>query len=213
MLSAVSTGVTTSGGTKGLLEWIQGAMPNFYAVLSPALINHQRSLNMANGFGRLGCGQNARLKAMYSGNFSGRAGMGNLAGSYVSYYSGSPVIDSAALDSSVSQDLNDLTIQPATPTSASAAQVANTSPTSNSTATAISAIAGAVASGTIAASEISANNTLLQTNLLRAQEGLPPLSATTSSSGLVSLSSGSGTMLLVGGAILAAVLLGSKKSA
>jgi hypothetical protein len=102
----------------------------------------------------------------------------------------------------------DLTISPSSTTS-DAASVASTAPTSNSLASAIQGIAAAVGVGTIAAAQVSANNTLLQTNLARAQQGLPPLTATTSASG-VSIGN-SGTLLLLGAGLLAVLFL-SKKS-
>jgi hypothetical protein len=220
-MKPATTGVIASTGTKGLLTWIQGAMPNFYKGLSPALITRQKSLNAGKTMGRMGCAP-SKLSALYGGSFSHRAGMGAMGdyGSYVTYlapvnYTAPSVGDSILSSSGVSNPGNsDLTIAPST-TTTSAASVASSAPTSSALATTIASLASAVSTGTLAAAEVSANNTLLQTNLARAQQGLAPLTATTASNGMISLgTSSTTTVLLIGAALLAVVMMGgSKKTA
>lgn len=223
-MTPAATGVITATGTKGLLTWIQQAMPNFYKALSPTLIVRQKNINTAktSGVGRIGCAP-SKLSALYAGSsFAHRAGMGAMGdyGSYVTYlapvgYTAPSVGDSILSSSGITNPGNaDLNVAP-TSTTTSAASVASSSPTSSALATTISSLASAVSTGTLAAAEVSANNTLLQANLARAQQGLPPLTSTTGATGMISLSSSSGTtVLLIGAAILAVVMLGgSKKSA
>ena len=207
-ITPVSTGVITDTGTKGLLKWIQQAMPDFYKVLSPQLIAKAKGGTIAG----LGC--NPQLKAIYGGSFSGRAGMGTVGYSSYVTYSALPGLPTAS-DASTLSDVDnpgfsDLSIAPSS-TSTNAVSAASSGNTSSALATTISSIAGAVASGTVAAAQISANNTLLQTNLARAQQGLPPLTSTVSASGLTTLSSPN-TLLILGIAAIAILAMGGSKS-
>lgn len=220
-MTPAATGVITSTGTKGLLTWIQQTMPNFYKGLSPTLIARQKSTNTTKLLGRMGCPPASRLAALYGGSFDARRGMGAMGdyGSYVTYlapagYTAPSVGDSILSSSGVTNPGNsDLAISP-TSTTSSAVTVASSAPTSSALATTISSLASAVSTGTLAAAEVSANNTLLQTNLARAQQGLAPLTATTGANGMISLgTSSSTTVLLIGAAVVALVMFGGKKSA
>lgn len=208
----VATGVITDTGTKGLLRWIQQAMPDFYDQLSPQLIAQQRTKNAT--ISGLGCAvPSSKLVAIYGGNYADRnPGIAGL-GDYYNYESSAiPTTTISPVDtldeSAITTDLN---IQPAS-NPVSAANVASTGATSASTAQTITALANAVSTGTLAAAQVSANNTLLQTNLLRAQQGLPPLTATTTASGMISVGSSS-TIMILGIAAIAAFALMGKKSA
>ena len=189
----MSTTIITSSGTKGLLQWIKASNPGFYNYLSPKLI--------------------ATAKGMAGLDCMPRGGMGRLGDAYSSYasYAGvpAPTIISSTVDAGANPGFSDLTIAPSTTDALSASSSA---PTSSALATTISALANGYSSATLTAAQVSANNTLLQTNLLRAQQGLPPLTASTLSTGLTSLTSNSG-LLLLGVAAAAALMLGSKKSA
>jgi hypothetical protein len=215
-MASAPTGVVTSKGTKGLLLWIQQAMPDFYAELSPKLVamakaNPQPKTGTVKSpkVGSLSCGMQAQLRDLYMGSFRGRSGLGD-----VTAYD-SPVVDyasylSSPIDTSISLSnpgFTDLTVAPSSSTT-NAATVATTAPTSPSLANAISSIANAVSVGTLASAQVSANNTLLQTNLARAQQGLPPLTTTTSANGLVTLGSSSSLLLLGLGVLL---LIGMSK--
>lgn len=198
-LTPSKTTVITDKGTKGLLKWIQSAMPDFYRQLSPQLVARQKSSNAA--LQGLGCARDAQLASIYAGNYSSRAGMGDLT-NYSSYATvGSDIYGSAPTD---------LTIAPSS-TTTDASSVASSAPTSGSLASAIQGIAQGIAVGTVAYGQVQANNTLLAANLARAQQGLPPLGATTTATGMISVGSSS-TLLLVGIAALAFFAMSGKKS-
>lgn len=182
------TTIISSSGTKGLLQWLKAEQPDFYAYLSPQLI----ALAKAKGMSGLGCGM---PRAM------GR--LGDSYGTYASYVS-APSVDAGA-----NPGFSDLTIAPSTTDALSAS---SSSPTSSALATTISALASGYSSATLTAAQVSANNTLLQTNLARAQQGLPPLTATSLATGGISLTSNSG-LLLLGVAAAALLMMTSKKSA
>jgi hypothetical protein len=220
-----ATGVIPEGGTKGLLKWIQQAMPAFYAEMSPRLIALARgpggnasTLGAINAGrrARLSAGQRARLKSVYGGKFANRTGLDGL-GDYSSYVTGSisytdPTsgLSTSAYTSTseINPGYESLTVGPASTTS-SVVNVANTAPASPSIANAIASIANGVAAGTVAAAQLKNNNTLLATNLQRAQQGLPPLTASIASSGLASLSS---PLTLILFAAVAFLFIGKEKS-
>jgi hypothetical protein len=189
------TTIIASSGTKGLLQWIKASNPDFYAYISPVLIAKAKGL--------------AGLNCMPSGQMGG---FGDAYGTYAAYgvtASSSPATLTTAIDAGSNPGFSDLTIAPSTTDAISAS---SSTPTSSALATTISALANGYSSATLTAAQVSANNTLLQTNLLRAQQGLPPLTASTLSTGLTSLTSNSG-LLLLGVAAAALVMMGSKKSA
>lgn len=181
--------IITAKGTKGLLQWLKTTQPDFYAYLSPQLL----ALGTKTAMAGLACWKST--------------GMGRFSDGYSSYasYTSAP---SPTIDAGVNPGFNDLTIAPQTTDAVSAA---STSPTSNALANTISALANGYTAVTLTGAQVSANNTLLQTNLQRAQAGLPPLTMQTAS-GVTSLTSNSG-LLLVGVAVVAMLALGGKKSA
>jgi hypothetical protein len=190
----MSTTIIASSGTKGLLQWIKASNPGFYAYLSPKLIAG------AKGMAGLDCMPPGRM---------GR--LGDSYGSYVDYTTSGAAaqISTGVVEAGDNPGYSDLTIAPSTTDAISAS---SSSPTSSALATTISALANGYSSATLTAAQVSANNTLLQTNLLRAQQGLPPLTASTLSTGLTSLTSNSG-LLLLGVAAAALLLMGGKKAA
>src|SRR5580693_5860311 len=162
----VSSGVITAKGTKGLLQWIQAKMPNFYDVLSPKL--------MATAMGSLGCARINALGAVYRGDFRARhqnlVAMGTLGDTtdFSSYTNTNmPTISDYGVNSVVTQP-DFVAIDSGPTTSTSAANYASSSPTSGSTASIIGAVAQGVATGTLAYGEVQANNTLLAANIARA---------------------------------------------
>jgi hypothetical protein len=193
----MSTTIIASSGTKGLLQWIKASNPGFYAYLSPKLIASAKGMAgldcMPPGMGRMGDAYSSYVSSAYAS------------------YAGvpAPTIQSVSVDAGANPGFSDLTIAPSTTDAISAS---SSSPTSSALATTISALANGYSSATLTAAQVSANNTLLQTNLLRAQQGLPPLTASTLSTGLTSLTSNSG-LLLLGVAAAALLLMGGKKAA
>jgi hypothetical protein len=180
----------TATGTKGLLQWLKSSQPDFYAYLSPRLMSYAKGQVLQG----LNCMPPSKL---------GR--MGDAYSSYATYVQTAPI------------DTNPITTDISNPAPSSlniaqsdAATAASATPTSSGLASAISAIAAGYSTATLTAAQVSANNTLLQTNLARAQQGLPPLteSALTGSA----LTSNSG-LLLLGVAVAAAVMLGAGKKA
>jgi hypothetical protein len=182
------TTIITSSGTKGLLQWLKAEQPNFYAYLSPKLIAAAK----AKGMSGLNCMPPARM-----------SGLGDSYGNYAQY------VSAPSIDVGSNPGFSDLTIAPSTTDAVSASSSA---PTSAALATTISALANGYSSATLTAAQVSANNTLLQTNLARAQQGLPPLTATSLATGGISLTSNSG-LLLIGVAAAALLLMSSKKTA
>lgn len=185
------TTIITAKGTKGLLQWLKADQPEFYAYLSPKLMAQAKGQSLQG----IGCMPPHRL---------GR--MGDAYSSYATYVSAPTPFTTTIDTGSVPSDLNIPT------TTSDAASAASTSPTSNALATTIAALANGYSSATLTAAQVSANNTLLQTNLARAQAGLPPLTASTLASGVTSLTSNSG-LLLLGVAVAAAFMLSQKSSA
>jgi hypothetical protein len=186
----MSTTIFASSGTKGLLQWLKATQPDFYAYLSPQLIQAAK----AKGFSGIGCGY--------------PAGLGRMGDTYTDY-AGAPAPATTDIYAGVNPGFTDLTIAPSTTDAVSASSSA---PTSMALATTISALANGYSNATLTSAQISANNTLLQTNLARAQQGLPPLTAQALASGGIGLTSNSG-LLLLGVAAVAAIMLGSKKTA
>ena len=188
------TTIITSSGTKGLLQWLKAEQPDFYAYLSPKLIAK------AKGMSGLDCMPPSRM---------GR--LGDTYGTYAAYgVTSSPAtISAGGVYTGSNPGFSDLTIAPSTTDALSASSSA---PTSSALATTISALASGYSSATLTAAQVSANNTLLQTNLARAQQGLPPLTATSLATGGISLTSNSG-LLLLGVAAAALLLMSGKKAA
>lgn len=180
------TTIFASSGTKGLLQWLKSTQPDFYAYLSPQLIAAAKAPGM-------GC-----MPASH---------MGGLGDAYTSYVTDPSI--TTDIYSSPNPGFTDLTIAPSTTDAVSASSSA---PTSVALATTISALANGYSNATLTSAQISANNTLLQTNLQRAQQGLPPLTAQSLASGGIGLTSNSG-LLLLGVAAVAAIMLGGKRSA
>ncbi len=184
------TTIVTSTGTKGLLQWLKSEQPDFYAYLSPQLLAMAQtpSPRAMSGFG---CPQ----------------GMRGFADGYSSYATGAT--PDVSIDAGVNPGFTDLTVTPAT---SDAVAASSSAPTSTALATTISALANGYSSATLTAAQLSANNTLLQTNLQRAQSGLPPLTMSQAAGGGIGLTSNSG-LLLLGVAVIAAFALGGKKTA
>jgi hypothetical protein len=92
---------------------------------------------------------------------------------------------------------------------------ANSGTTCASALTGVANIISAVSGAALGASAASSYNTLVQTQLARAQQGLPPLTLTSSAAGVPTiasaLGSSSGTLLLVGGGALVLWLLFGRK--
>jgi hypothetical protein len=185
--------IITAKGTKGLLQWLKTTQPDFYAYLSPQLLALSKKTAMAG----LACMRSSGM-GRFSDGYS----------SYIAYASASPNAPSVMIDAGSNPGFNDLVIAPQTTDAVSAA---STTPTSQALANTISALANGYTAVTLTGAQVSANNTLLQTNLQRAQQGLPPLTMQTAG-GVTSLTSNSG-LLLVGVAVVAALMLGGKKSA
>ena len=218
-----TTGVITATGTKGLLQWMKTYQPALYAAANPQLLqfakqqNAQATANRAANAPVLNPGKLASLRAIYGTTFAQRGSLEGL-GDYYSSYSGyttnsgaPPSIDltseinANAIDTgAISVSTPDLTIPP-TSNATDSASVASSSPTSSSFANIISSIAKGVGTGVLTATQVANNNTLLQTNLARAQQGLPPLTATTGITGMTTIGSSS-TLLLLGGALLLGVV-------
>lgn len=218
-----TTGVITATGTKGLLQWMKTYQPALYAAANPQLLAYAKKQNgqatanrAANGPG-LSLGKLASLRAIYGTTYAQRGSLEGL-GDYYSSYSGyttnsgaPPSIDltseinANAIDvGAISTTTPDLTIPPSSNASDSAS-VASSSATSSGFASVISSIAKGIGTAALTAAQVQNNNTLLATNLARAQQGLPPLTATTAASGLTTIGSSS-TLLLLGGALLLGVV-------
>lgn len=178
------TDIITAKGTKGLLQWLKTSQPDFYAYLSPQL---------------LAIAKQATLKGLNCMPKMSGLGYSN----YASY--SAPTV---SIDAGVNPGFNDLTIASGTSDAASAA---SSTPTSAGLAATIAALANGYTAVTLTGAQVSANNTLLQTNLARAQQGLPPL--TLGAGGTVAVAGSNSTLLLIGVAVIAAMALGGKKTA
>jgi hypothetical protein len=213
-----TTGVITATGTKGLLTYLKTYQPELYAKANPTLIAYAKKQNAIATMGRMGTMRG--FAAMRLGTMAklGGANLG-LLGSGSSYFS--------TIDPNTGNDLNtlsDIEVEPIsvntppdltiTPSSAAtdSASVASPGATSSGFANVIASIAKGIGTATLTAAQVSANNTLLATNLARAQQGLPPLTASTGASGLTTLGSSSSLLLLGGALLLGLVALGGNKS-
>lgn len=188
----------TSTGTKGLLLWLKQEQPGLYQYLAPKLIAQVRQPSALHGM----------LNCLPPTN------MGRLGDSYystdASYFSTPSTITPTAIDTGSNPGFDTLNIAPGTTTSTLATNASSNS-TSSALAQSIAAIANGYSAATLTQAQISANNTLLQTNLARAQQGLPPLTAATLATGATSLTSNSGLLLLGLAGVLAVVMMGGKK--
>jgi hypothetical protein len=221
-----TTGVITATGTKGLLQYLKTYQPELYAAANPKLLSYAKTQN---GVAAAQLASSGGAGASM-GRLSGRVGnIGELFAPNISEsFTPIPVSISAVnVDPNTGLDLDALNttvdtgpIIAAVPpdlvvtgdsSATDSASVASSGATSSGFASIISSIAKGIGTATLTAAQVSANNTLLATNLARAQAGLPPLTATTTASGLTTLGSSS-TLLLLGGAVLiAALVLGNKK--
>jgi hypothetical protein len=184
----------TATGTKGLLLWMKQEQPGLYQYIAPKLIAAARSAAVLSGFD---C-----LPPMR---------MGRLGDSYYSYstsYVSSPSVPSGIVN--VPDTSSSLNIASGTTTS-TLANGASSSSTSSALAASIAALANGYSAATLTQAQISANNTLLQANLARAQQGLPPLTAAALATGATSLTSNSGLLLLGVAAAAAFMIMGQKK--
>jgi hypothetical protein len=231
-MNITGTGVITATGTKGLLQYLKTYQPDLYAAANPQLIAYAKQQNgeataarAANGshlgrIGRMGKGLRGILAAppMSSQPMSGMFdGLGDYYGfSDDGGNSGAPTIDLTPDISPINVspiDVStppDLTIAP-TSGATDSASVASSGATSSGFANIISSIAKGIGTVALTSAQVNANNTLLATNLARAQQGLPPLTATTGATGLTTLGSSSTVLLLGGAALIAALVLGNKK--
>jgi hypothetical protein len=162
-------------GTKGLLQWLKNEQPQFYKKVVPLIASQQKKMNNAQYGPGLGC---VRLKGLADDLTS---------------------IDVGDFSDVAPPDMN-IDIAAADPVAS-----ASTGSTSQAIAATIANAANAFTSATLTQAQIQANNTLLQTNLTRAQQGLPPISA----SGVVA-SSSTTPILLIGGGLLLVLLMGRK---
>jgi hypothetical protein len=222
-----TTGVITATGTKGLLQWMKTYQPALYAAANPKLLAYAKQQNAkanqaagANGATQYSTATPPGM-GRYIGAYAQMEGLGDYYAAYATpgYTSSSGAPPSIDLTSEINASMSDvgavsvatpdLTIPP-TSGATDSASVASSTPTSSGFASIISSIAKGIGTVALTSAQVNANNTLLQTNLARAQQGLPPLTATTSASGLTTLGSSS-TLLLLGGALLiGAMALGKK---
>jgi hypothetical protein len=213
-----TTGVITATGTKGLLQWMKTYQPTLYAAANPQLLqfakqqNAQAASQRASGFGfytgARGLGRVGNIGELFAPNISEQ-------------FTAIPLSQTAVnTDPNTGLDLDALTTFDAGPVIATvppdltitpdssatdSASVASSGATSSGFASVISSIAKGIGTAALTAAQVQNNNTLLATNLARAQQGLPPLTATTGASGLTTIGSSS-TLLLLGGALLLGVV-------
>jgi hypothetical protein len=219
-----TTGVITATGTKGLLQYLKTYRPELYRAANQPLLAYAKKTNAA---ANETAGMMGTLRAIYRGTpYAQRSGgMEGLGDYYTNYVvdaplsSSNPPIDLTGAINATPIDVGDIsaTLPPAadltvTPSSSAndSASVASSGATSSGFANIISSIAKGIGTATLTAAQVSANNTLLQTNLLRAQQGLPPLTATTAG-GFTTLGSSSSLLLLGGALLIGLVAMGSKK--
>jgi hypothetical protein len=207
-----NTVVITSTGTKGFLTWMKHYLPDMYAYVSPRLVSVVQSQGLS-GFGSLGCPQNRRLGRL------GRLGQDDSSNTYDSISNSILTAQTSDLLSvaNPADTLDISSIANVNIPSVDAASAASSAAPTNAITSAINSLVGAYNATAITNANISANNTLLQTNLARAQQGLPPLTtAVNPSTGLLSTigtSLGSSGILIIGIIILAVAMGGKKSSA
>lgn len=191
-----TTGVITATGTKGLLQYLKTYQPKLYAKANPILLAAAKKQN------GLGCMRPKLGRIGRMGDFDDDSGLDLDTLSM-------PIDTGPIIGATLPPDL----IVTSDSGASDSASVASSGPTSSGFANLISSLASGFSTATLTAAQIQANNSLLQANLTRAQQGLPPLTATNTATGL-SLASSGNTVLLLGGALLLGLLvLGNKKAA
>lgn len=230
-MTATSPKPITTTGIKGFLLWFQREQPGLYNKIAPKL-----PALVPKAFSNYTATQK-HLKKVYQGSFAKRAtnGMSGLAdySSYelpalyvtaastadvdpisvnyssqlapVSYYA-NPATFTTPVDTG---DLSTVSVPPVT-------AAANTGTASNGIASAIGQTVGAAASIYMTNAQAALQQSVIQSQLARAQAGLPPLNTSLNQLGIPTVSTGSlstGSMMLLGGAALLAIMLAGGSSA
>lgn len=209
-------------GIKGFLQWFQREQPALYNKIAPQL-----PALVPKAFSNYTATQK-HLRLIYKGNFSAQAkkSLGALS-DYASYtlpalyvtststadpiavnYSSqlAPAYYSDPATFTTSVDAGDTPTVSVSPVSAAA----NSGTASNAVANAISQTVGAAASIYMTNAQAALQQSVVQSQLARAQAGLPPLNTSLNALGVPTVSTGalsSGSMLLLGGAALLAIVL------
>jgi hypothetical protein len=217
----------TAKGMKGFLLWFQREQPAIYNKIAPTLPGR-----VPKAFSNYTQAQK-KLRQVYKGNFAKRGNSMSGLADYSSYtlapiYVTAPAISSDPITVNYSSQLapayysDPATLTTpidvgSTPTISPVAAAANTSSTSNAIASAIAQTVGAASSVYLTNQQAALQQSIVQSQLARAAAGLPPLNTSLNQLGVPTVSStgtlSTGTMMLLGGAALLAIMLsgGSKK--
>lgn len=172
---------TTAAGTRGFLQWFRQWQPGIYAKIAPELPRKAPHL------------------------FSDFEDAGGVAGAQARSLQG---LGDAATGLMVPIDLSAATDTTAAVPSVDVADAANNTATDGSTANWLSSLIGGISGAYMTYTQAQNNQAIVNAQLQRAQEGLPPLSIAPGSNGVPTITAGLGgssNMLLVGGGILAAI--------
>jgi hypothetical protein len=179
------TAAVSQTGMKGFLTWLKQDQPAIYAATAPTIAKAApRGFSGANASAltNLRLAQGRRSMLMRGNRLSGCCGLQS-----VSTCCGTPAPVGVNICTSCA---------------------ANSGTTCASTLTGVANIVGTVASTVLSAQQQAQYNNLVQTQLSRAQAGLSPLQLSSSAAGVptisgssLGLSSGTGTLLLIGGGL------------
>jgi len=209
-------------GVRGFLLWYKREQPALFDKIAPKL-----PVTVPKAFSGY-IDRQKRLGALYAGRgFAHRAGISGLS-DYFDYVSApAPVtIDLSSEISSVPIDTGSFNFTQPTfnsdtgsfnmPNISPIAAAANSGSASTPIVNAIGQVIGAVSQVYMTNNQAALQQQVLQTQLQRAQAGLPPLNTSLNQLGVPTISTGGtlgnmGTVFLIGGGLLLAILLGGAK--
>jgi hypothetical protein len=179
------TQATSATGFKGFLQWLKSDQPAVYAATAPKLVRAVPkgfSGHNASALTNIRLRQGRRSMQLRGYRLGGCCGLQN-----VQTCCGTPPPVGVCIDTSCA---------------------ANSGSTCSSTLTGVANIISSVASSALNAQQQATYNAMLQSQLQRAQGGLSPLTLSSTAAGIptisgssLGLSSGTGTLLLIGGGL------------
>lgn len=202
----------TDTGMRGFLKWFKQNQPGIYQKIAPqlpALVPNMFSQYHAGGWkiaGLSAIDARKKLASIYRGKFSDRSTMGNL-GQYANY-AGTGV--GSAYANYVGQAAGGSLAAASAATPVDVATAANIGPTASNIASTVGSLINTASTAYLTVNAAQAQSNLVNTNLQRAQAGLPPLTTAISSLGvpiITGTSLGNGNimlLLLIAGAVVIA---------
>lgn len=195
----MTTPAITSTGLKGFLQWLQVDQPAIYQAAAAKI---QKAV--PKGFSNYNGSVVQNMRLSQGRRAQGFRGFGDDTSDFT------PDLTAVGLDSTYATSGIDFGSDSDT------SDAANSGTTDASTLTGVANIISSVSGAVLSQQQQQTYNNIVQTQLQRAQQGLPPLNLTSSASGLPlisGLSSGSSSLVWLGGAAVLLYLLVGRKRA